>query len=185
MEKLPLPEELGKKMIPRDRLGAWYRGVIVGKFTDIEFLMEMVISTYFCDDVLKANEFRHRLLCSKYMIFEAKKITVEFIIKKHFEKEFHIKYPKLIPVIVDLQDKRNKLGHRKILTDEDRLNKFDGDLINFENFETESHEMVIDHLPMTQDILAKTINKMGECIDQLNELLTLVNSKANNNKAPL
>lgn len=176
MGQFDVPPSLVENFKARTALAAEYRGRILNKFADIEFLIEMVISHYFCDNDLKANEIRHSLICTKYLTFDAKSVLIGFIIKHHY-KEFGEKFPKLEKSLVEYRDLRNIVAHRKLLNTDEKILAFNGDDISFENFETKSKEIEIKDEPFNEKIVVDWENKMVVTVIMLDELLHLVNSK--------
>lgn len=161
-------------------LAATYRGLIINRTTDIEFLMEMIISHFFCSDAEKANEIRHRLICDGTMLtFESKLKLFRQIIHIHF-KDFKTKYPNLVDDIQKLQKIRNIVCHRKILTTDESLSSFDGDNIYFENFEvvkdnsSERHQIKQVTEPVNKSVVNEYAKVASSIVPLLEELLLIV-----------
>lgn len=177
MGHLILTGEQARIFEERRKLTEHYRGLIIGRATDIEFLMEMIISHYFCADIEKANELRHRLICDTRLVsFDSKWKILRALLHSNQFKTFSETYPKLITDIKYLIEIRNMVCHKKVLLNQDYLNKFDGETIEFENFEVEEKTYAIKKVgePINKKVINEFLNRTAPAVLQLEELLNLI-----------
>ncbi|HYV92871.1 MAG TPA: hypothetical protein VE978_13830 [Chitinophagales bacterium] len=176
MSKTKLTPEQSKIYLERWNLVAFYRGLVLNRYTEIEFLIEMIISHHFCADLEKANELRHRLICDgRLMTFETKWKLLRAIINTHYT-DFKDKYPDLLNKVKKLQEIRNIVGHRKVLTNDNYLQEFDGNNVAFENFEIDKDTLEIELLsePFNKNKSAEIESMAASLVFPLEELLNIV-----------
>ena len=80
-----MTEKQNKALNKRYNVAAKYRGFVIQQFCDIELMIDLVISRYFCDNINKSDELLHRLVSDK-LDFNTKKILLGYILHNHYTK---------------------------------------------------------------------------------------------------
>jgi hypothetical protein len=167
---LESPEFQKKFDVMRD-LVQKFRGQFITEFVEIEFTIEMIIASYYCDHPIKLMELLHSILTDRNFNFEFKRRTLGFIVKNHYP-HFEESHPKIIKRIGELNETRNELAHKKVFMGEDNVMGFnlDNQIIEFTNLGTEANKIGMKPLVMSVDKMTKLLTEMGQIHDALFKL---------------
>jgi hypothetical protein len=139
-----------------------FRGLVINQTIYIERLMDIYVSEYFTEDIVKQHELQELILGDRRMTYGSKYEVFHYLINTYKNDFIKTNFPNLLRDMKEISELRNEIAHLVLDTSPIGLEFLDKNVIVLIRFRNEGvriyyNEEKVDYIKL---VLERTVNTM-------------------------